>query len=93
MCIVTAVMITPELDLARLTLGRRIAATPGLARELRAHADLSQPDMAAVVGVDASTISRWEAGSRRPSGASGRRYLMLLAELAVDEPEDDLEGD
>src|SRR5262249_48923043 len=73
----------PELTLSRLRLGREVLKQPGLARELRERSDLTQPDFAHIVGATVSAISKYESGTRRPSGRIGRRYLTAIAELAA----------
>jgi DNA-binding transcriptional regulator YiaG len=49
---------------------------------LRQRAGVSQAEVADVVGVTAATVSRWESGTRTPSGVHLTRYLELLDELA-----------
>jgi DNA-binding transcriptional regulator YiaG len=54
-------------------------------RRIRVAAGASLRDVAAAVGVDAMTISRWERGQSRPwprHAASYRRVLDALAQLA-----------
>ncbi|MEX2275247.1 MAG: helix-turn-helix transcriptional regulator [Actinomycetota bacterium] len=50
-------------------------------RLLRESAGLTRSDLAQVVKVDPSTISRWESGLRVPRGATRQRYEDALAEL------------
>jgi DNA-binding transcriptional regulator YiaG len=66
------------LDLAR---ARRLART-GDARRIRQGAGLSLADVAGVVGVDVSTLSRWETGDRRPMGRPAVAYARLLEKLS-----------
>lgn len=65
-------------DLVRV---RHLAVT-GAARALREAAGLSLADVAEPIGVDRSTVWRWERGLRRPHGEPARRYLELLTELS-----------
>lgn len=60
---------------------RRSLPTPGLAREIRRAADVSQRRMAAELGVHWTTVARWERGERRPRGDMGVAYARLLTEL------------
>lgn len=50
----------------------------------QAHA-LSLPELAAQVGVDASTLWRWEKGRSTPKGARAVRYGLALRMLRRDE--------
>jgi DNA-binding transcriptional regulator YiaG len=59
----------------------RDLARAGHARSVRMAAGLSQPEVASVVGVTASCISRWEHGQRRPTGAAGIKYALLIESL------------
>jgi transcriptional regulator with XRE-family HTH domain len=56
-------------------------------RKLRQGIGLSQSDMAKLVGVTVSTISRWEHGSDRPTLAHRRKlarvYRCTLEELGL----------
>ena len=54
----------------------------GEARELRLRARLSLAELANEIGVNASTLLRWEGGRRQPSGVPAVRYARLLRELA-----------
>jgi transcriptional regulator with XRE-family HTH domain len=53
----------------------------GEAWEIRLSAGLSRAEVGAQVGVDESTVARWEAGSRAPRVAAAMRYAHLLREL------------
>ena len=66
----------------RLTQVRRLASS-GEARRLRETADLSLSEIASEVGVDTSTIHRWEKGIRRPNGDAAIKYLKVLDRLAT----------
>lgn len=61
-------------------------ARSGAARQRRLDALLSQADVANAVGVDASTVARWERGERLPRGSAAHRYhsvLMLIGREGV----------
>ena len=59
----------------------RALAQSGEARRIRQQARLSQIDVAGAIGVDPSTVSRWEIGTRRPHGAPAVAYAALLTRL------------
>ena len=61
---------------------RRRLPQPAIRRLLRERARLSQREVAQALGVDPPTVSRWESGSRTPSGRFLERYLELLDRLA-----------
>ena len=61
----------------------RQASRNGNAAALRQRAGLTQDEIAQAAGVSAATISRWEAGIRRPTGAASARYGRILRELAT----------
>jgi transcriptional regulator with XRE-family HTH domain len=50
-------------------------------RALRLAAGLSLEDIATVVGVTRSAVSRWERGTRQPRGTNRSRYADVLAQL------------
>ena len=54
---------------------------PGLARQIRIAAGVTQQRLADELGVDRSTILRWEFAKRRPSRRLARRYADLLTAL------------
>lgn len=54
----------------------------GEARRIRMAALLSQADVANAIGVDASTVARWEKGERLPRAALAVRYRSILTMLA-----------
>jgi DNA-binding transcriptional regulator YiaG len=56
----------------------RHAASDGRLRAVRLQAKLSQADVARALGVAEATISRWEAGIRRPRRAEAERLAALL---------------
>ena len=57
-------------------------ARSGEARRIRTAALLSQADIASAIGVDASTVARWEKGERLPSATLAARYRSVLTLLA-----------
>ena len=59
-------------------------------RELRKAKKLSQQEMAAKIGVDRSTIAKWETGTNSPR-ADKLRQLSKILECSLDEllPEND----
>ncbi|MEY2590542.1 MAG: hypothetical protein QOJ67_2526 [Acidimicrobiaceae bacterium] len=67
-------------ELERLAKVRSLAAG-GTARAIRKAARLSLNEIAHPIGVDQSTIYRWETGSRRPQGEAALRYLVVLESL------------
>ena len=60
----------------------RLLAASGQAHEIRVKSMTSQDDFARSIGVNTSTISRWERGERVPSGDAALRYGRLLDRLA-----------
>lgn len=81
-------MVLPEMleeklnaELARARPGRRLPDPPAR-RALRERAGLAQVALARVLGVDPSTVCRWEAGDREPSGERRDDYLAALDRLA-----------
>ena len=50
-------------------------------RAVRERSVLTQHDIADAVGVTASTVSRWESGTRTPRGDTGLAYAELLNAL------------
>ena len=63
---------------------RRRHLRPALARALRLEAKVSQEEVGAELGVDKSTVSKWETGDRIPRGRLADRYVDLLARLEAD---------
>lgn len=51
---------------------------PTAARNIRRRAGVSQPRVAAEVGVHPITVARWERGTRTPRGELRIRYARLL---------------
>ena len=56
----------------------RLRATPATARVMRQEAGLSQQDVADVLSVTRAAVSRWERGSRLPSGPRAVDYIRFL---------------
>jgi transcriptional regulator with XRE-family HTH domain len=67
-------------DVLRLVRLREDIAT-GAAKRRRLDAGLSNSEVGAVVGVDQSTVSRWENGTRTPRGAAAVKYARFLETL------------
>lgn len=63
-------------------------AADGSARQVRLAARLALRDIALAVGVDTSTIGRWETGSRVPRGDAAWRYADLIERLEKAGPTD-----
>lgn len=59
----------------------RRAARDGSAKRLRIAAGMTQAEEAAVCGVTAATVSRWESGDRVPRGTAALRWARLLVDL------------
>jgi transcriptional regulator with XRE-family HTH domain len=59
--------------MAALVIARRFSQE-GLGREIRERARLSVRELAEIVGIDASTLSRWERGQTRPCGLAASRW-------------------
>ena len=73
---------------------RKAMGTPKERRWAREYMGLSQSQLCAVVHVHRVTISRWEAGTRQPSGIAALEYaefLSLARQLRREELEE--EGD
>lgn len=64
--------------------GVRDLTHSGQARKIRQHANLTRAEVARAVGVDPSTVSRWESGERRPRGTAAIRYAELLRRLSAE---------
>ena len=60
----------------------RAMTKSGQARDIRRGARLSQGDISRSIGVDASTVARWETGQRTPRGEAALRYAHLLTRLS-----------
>ena len=67
-------------DQERLAKVRRLIAS-GQAKGLRIAGGLSLSEAGAPVGVDASTVWRWENARRLPRGQTALRYLRVLEML------------
>jgi transcriptional regulator with XRE-family HTH domain len=66
-------------DLARV----RAACRSGAARRVREAARLTKAEVGRGSGVSGPAVSRWENGSRSPTGPEALRYLKLLEKLAA----------
>jgi transcriptional regulator with XRE-family HTH domain len=67
------------LQLARV----RAICRSGAARRVREAAGLTKAEVGRGSGVSGPAVSRWEGGSRAPTGAEALRYLKLLEKLAA----------
>lgn len=67
-------------NLDRLTRVRELSLT-GATRTIRQKAHLSLREVAVAVGVDTSTVARWEKGERQPTGSAAMRYADLIHRL------------
>jgi DNA-binding transcriptional regulator YiaG len=59
----------------------RQLAVSGAGQMIREAAGLSLAEVGAACGVDASTVFRWEEGTRRPSGQRAVDYAAFLERL------------
>lgn len=71
-------MITEDL---RLIVKATTLARSGTAKSLRRQAGLTVEAVAREIDVDASTVSRWEGGSRTPRGENAIKWAKLLDQL------------
>ena len=67
--------------MARRPRKHKAAWDAGSVRNLRAHLELTQQQLAEELGVRQQTVSEWETGVYRPRGAS-ERVLTFVAERA-----------
>ena len=67
-------------DAVALARDRQLIRSRG--RRIREGARLTRPEVAQEIGVDSSSIYRWEHGQRQPRHADARRYADLLRKLA-----------
>jgi transcriptional regulator with XRE-family HTH domain len=67
---------------------RRRNALPGpeARRHLREEAGLTQADIAAVLRIDRSSVSRYESGARKPNRVVAQEYGALLLRLTREAP-------
>lgn len=70
----------PATTAPSLALVRRLLAS-GEARRVREAAGLSRADIARDLGVDESTVQRWEVGVRSPRAEVALRYAAVLGDL------------
>lgn len=61
---------------------RQSLPPPPVRRLLRERAGLSQAEVAAVLGVGRTAVTRWETGARHPRRPSRVAYIELLERLA-----------
>jgi DNA-binding transcriptional regulator YiaG len=55
----------------------------GAGRRVREAARLTRAEVGRASGVSGAAVSRWEDGSRAPTGSEALRYLKLLEKLAA----------
>jgi DNA-binding transcriptional regulator YiaG len=60
----------------------RRALRTGEAADIRKSADLSQAEVASVIGRTPACVCNWELGRRRPGGQAALRYGRLLEALS-----------
>lgn len=68
------------MDIQSIAKARRLAAS-GQGRTIRQAAGVTIRDIAEVIGVDVSTVSRWETGQRQPRGDNAAAYGAVLSRL------------
>jgi transcriptional regulator with XRE-family HTH domain len=68
-------------QLAQEVANRRRLPPPAIASAIRREAGVTQERLARELGVSRVSISRWESGSRVPSGENRNRYADLLEEI------------
>jgi DNA-binding transcriptional regulator YiaG len=66
----------------QLAHARQLVAS-GAARRIRRAADLSLAEVSRAIGVDLSTVGRWERRERVPRGAAAIKYARLLHRLQM----------
>ena len=66
----------------------RTAARTGEGVAVREAAGLSQGELARAVGISPGTLSRWEAGLRKPTGPAALRYARVLRALPTERAAD-----
>jgi transcriptional regulator with XRE-family HTH domain len=57
-------------------------ANSGAGRLIRLSSGIALREMARTIGVDPSTLLRWERGERRPTGEAAGRWVDELTRLA-----------
>jgi transcriptional regulator with XRE-family HTH domain len=72
-----------ELD-AEILASRRRLPPPPARRDLRERAGLTQAQVASMLQVGRSAVTRWELGTRNPRGELAARYGDLLVRLIVE---------
>jgi transcriptional regulator with XRE-family HTH domain len=76
-------------EVVRVRLQGLLLGPTGRGRDLRERAGLSVRELAALLGVDAATLCRWERGQTRPRGPGASRWVaacqLIENELASQE--------
>jgi transcriptional regulator with XRE-family HTH domain len=62
----------------------RHLARSGEARRLRERSGLSLREVASEIGVDASSLSRWETGATAPRAKAALRWAAVLLPITLD---------
>ena len=70
-----------EFDQIMLLVAARKRIGSGTARQIREAAGLTQADIAKLIGVGASAMSRLEAGTRAPRPETAIKWAAVLAKL------------
>ena len=60
---------------------RRTLPPPAIRRHIRESAGVSQRQLAAELGVNASQVNRWEHGGRTPRGRNALAYARALERM------------
>jgi DNA-binding transcriptional regulator YiaG len=55
----------------------------GAGRRVREAAGLTRAEVGRAIGASGAAVSRWEDGTRAPTGTAAARYLRLLEKLAA----------
>ena len=76
-------MVCPMDQRLELVRARQLGLT-GAGRRIRQQAGLSLREMADWVGVDASTLLRWETGESAPSQRNARGWVSVVAQLTAE---------
>jgi len=72
-------------DLKYVSAARRWAKN-GTARRVRELSEVTQAEIAEVIGVDASAVAHWETGRRTPTGDAVKAYARTLVALGANLP-------
>ena len=84
----SVVIMILAMDQLLLLISARRLARDGVGRSTREKADLSLREFAQMVGVDVSTLSRWERGQSRPHLPGAARWAKACQEIENREDRD-----